>query len=190
MRLPSKRIRKVVELLLTGECRTQKAACERVGLHPDHVCRELKKPRLQAFIAHETRRAIANAQMPAAATLVKLLGADSERVQSEVAAKLLAIAGIKPDDTSRVAVSLDIRAGYVIDITGDSPASVAAPSQAESDMVDVTPDTPRLEQPASFTPDARWSSSATPGPTDEPEPRPPPDAFDLALERRRRLRGE
>jgi hypothetical protein len=57
---------------------------------------------------------IGNAQMPAAATLVRLLDANSEHVAAQVAERLLAINGIKPDDTSRVAVSVDIHAGYVI----------------------------------------------------------------------------
>jgi len=116
----SPRLRKVIDLLLTGECKTQKAACERVGMHPDHVCRELRKPQVQAFIARETRRTIGNAQMPAAATLVRLLDANSEHVAAQVAERLLAINGIKPDETSRVAVSVDVRAGYVIELRHDT----------------------------------------------------------------------
>lgn len=117
------RMRQVIELLLSGACRTQKAAAERVGIDATHVSKELRKPHIQAFIARETRGSIGAAQLPAAATLVRLLDANSEHVAAQVAERLLAINGIKPDDTSRVAVSVDIRAGYVIDLR-NSPSVI------------------------------------------------------------------
>jgi hypothetical protein len=113
----SKRLRQVIDLLLSGECRTQKAAAARVGMNADHICRQLKTPQIQALIARETRGTLAAAQAPAAATLINLLDAKSENVQAAVAERLLAIAGHVPDNTTRVAVSVDVRAGYVIDLT-------------------------------------------------------------------------
>jgi hypothetical protein len=79
----------------------------------------LRESHVQAFLARETRGAIGNAQAGAAATLIRLLDARSEHVAADVASRLLAINGIKPDDTSRVSVSVDIRAGYVIDLRSD-----------------------------------------------------------------------
>lgn len=119
----SPRLRKIIALLLTGECTTQKAAADRVGMNHGHLSRELNRPQVQAYIARETRKTIGAAQMPAAATLIRLLDANSEHVAAQVADRLLAINGIKPDDTSRVAVSVDIRAGYVIDLR-HSPSDI------------------------------------------------------------------
>lgn len=113
----SKRLKQAIDLLLSGTCRTQKAACERIGFDAAHLSRSLRLPHVQAFIARETRSTLASAQAPAAATLIGLLDAKSENVQAAVAERLLAIAGHVPDNTTRVAVSVDVRAGYVIDLT-------------------------------------------------------------------------
>ena len=112
--------------MLSGECRTQAAAAERVGLSRERLCRALKESHIQAFLARETRLTIGNAQLPAAATLIRLLDANSEHVAAQVAERLLAINGIKPDETSRVAVSVDVRAGYVIELRHDteSPSTI------------------------------------------------------------------
>lgn len=123
-RLPSPRVRQAIALLLSGEVKTQKAAAVRVGVRAEVLSRSLATMHGQAFLARETRRAINHAQAPAAATLVKLLNAKAERVQAEVAAKLLAIAGIKSDDTTRVAVGVDVRVGYVVNLS-DKPSEIS-----------------------------------------------------------------
>jgi hypothetical protein len=119
-------LREAIRLLVCGECKTQQAAAARVGLHPQRLSEAFAKPEIQAFIAREARATIGAAQLPATATLVRLLDANSEHVAAQVAERLLAINGIKPDDTSRVAVSVDIRAGYVIDLRpgAESPKAI------------------------------------------------------------------
>lgn len=113
------RIRQVVALLVSGECKTQKAASERVGLHPDYVCRELKKPQVRVFIERAARETIANGTMRASARLVELLDAGSEHVSLDASKHMLAIAGIKPTADAQVSVNIDIKAGYVIDLTDE-----------------------------------------------------------------------
>jgi hypothetical protein len=117
------RIRQVVDLLVTGECKTQKAASERVGLHPDYVCRELKKPQVRVFIERRARETIAAGTMRASARLVELLDAASEHVSLDASKHMLAIGGIKPSQEAQVSVNIDIKAGYVIDLT-DKPDPV------------------------------------------------------------------
>ena len=114
----SRKLRTAVRLLLTGECTTQTAAAERVGMSRTHLSRSLAAPHIVALIARETRAHLATAQAPAAATLVSLLEAQSETVRAQVAERLLAIAGHAPDNATRVSVSVDVRAGYVIDLSG------------------------------------------------------------------------
>lgn len=117
----SKNIRQVVDLLVTGACATQKAASDRIGLHPDYVCRELKKPQVRAFIERRSRESIAAGVMRASARLNGLIDAASEHVSLDATKHVLAIAGIKPAADAQVSVNIDIKAGYVIDLSEPIP---------------------------------------------------------------------
>ena len=113
----SKRIAEVVRLLTTGECTTQKAACERVGMNASHVSEQLKKPHVRVFIERRARETIAAGMMRASARLNELVDAGSEHVSLDATKHLLGIAGIKPAADPQLAVNIDIRAGYVIDLS-------------------------------------------------------------------------
>lgn len=117
----SKRIRQVVELLVSGACKTQKAAADRLDLHPDYVCRELKKPQVRVFIERSARESLANGTMRASARAIELLDAESEHVSADMTKHMLAIAGIKPRADAQVNVNVDIKAGYCIDLTDTQP---------------------------------------------------------------------
>jgi hypothetical protein len=137
-RIPPK-IAKAVTLLLTGECKTQKAAAERVGLNASYLCDALTKPKIQAFIARETRRTIAQGQMRASARLLELVDASSEHVSLDASKHVLAIEGIRPPDQGQVNVNVGVSVGYVIDLSGQQ-------SQPSVTTIDT-----RLTQPASDT---------------------------------------
>lgn len=115
-RIP-KKIRQAIDLLQTGECTTQKAAAERVKLSPEHLSRTLRMPHVLAHIENRTRIALAQSQGQASATLLRLLNAESEHVQKDVAVHLLAIAGHKPQNSPQVSVNIELKAGYVIDLS-------------------------------------------------------------------------
>ena len=132
----SKRIAEVVRLLLTGECKTQKAAAERVGMNPGYLSEVLRKPHVRVFIERRTRETIANGTLRASARLVELIDAGSEHVSADVSKHMLAIAGIKPASGPAAQVNINIQAGYVIDLSDNPPAK----------MIDVT----------SNPPSARW----------------------------------
>lgn len=123
-RIP-KRIRDAVRLLLTGECKTQKAAAERVGMNAGHLSEQLRKPNVLAHIEHETRVALSRSQAPAAATLIRLATeASSEHVQKDAAIHLLNMAGHKPRQDAQVSVNVEIKAGYVLDLREDTDRPV------------------------------------------------------------------
>jgi hypothetical protein len=134
-RIPPK-IAKAVTLLLTGECKTQKAAAERVGLNASYLCDALTKPKIQAFIARETRRTIAQGQMRASARLLELVDASSEHVSLDASKHVLAIEGIRPPDQGQVSVNVGVSVGYVIDLSG----SQAHPSATVIDTLVTHPD--------------------------------------------------
>jgi hypothetical protein len=125
----SKRIAEVVRLLLTGECKTQKAAAERVGMNVSYLSEVLRKPHVQVFIERRTRETIANGTLRASARLVELLDATSEHVSLDASKHMLALNGHQPPSGPVANVNINIQAGYVIDLSDDPPAKV----------VDITP---------------------------------------------------
>jgi hypothetical protein len=129
----SPRIAEAVRLLLTGECKTQKAAAERAGMNETYLSGALRKPHVQVFIARRVRETISNGTMRASARLVELIDAGSEHVSADVSKHMLAIAGIKPATQPSVNLNIEMRAGFVIDLRSDEEIA------AQKRIVDVTP---------------------------------------------------
>jgi hypothetical protein len=77
----------------------------------------LRKPEIQVFIARKMRETIAIGGLRASTRLVELIDSESEHVSADVSKHTLAIAGIKPRQDAQVSVNIDIKAGYVIDLT-------------------------------------------------------------------------
>jgi hypothetical protein len=115
-------LRHAIDLLHRGECKDIKAAAERAGMAREHLSRSLRLPHVQVFIARKSRETVAFGALRASARLVELIDAGSEHVSADVSKHALAIAGIKPTQAAQVSVNIDIKAGYVIDLT-DSPKS-------------------------------------------------------------------
>ena len=118
-RIPPK-ISQIVDWLVTGACKNQQAACDRAKLDPSYVSRELRKVHVRVFMERRARETIANGTMRASARVIELLDASSDHVSFEASKHVLAIAGIKPAADAQVSVNIDIKAGYVIDLT-DAP---------------------------------------------------------------------
>jgi hypothetical protein len=126
----SKRLRQAIDLLVTGECKTQKAAAERLKLAPETLSRALREHHVLSYIEQQTRVVLSRSQAPAAATLIRLAtDAASEHVQKDAAIHLLAMAGHKPKADAQVSVNIDIKAGYVIDLTEDARVVNAVPQR-------------------------------------------------------------
>jgi len=119
-RIPPK-ISQIVDWLVSGACKNQQAACIRANLDPSYVSRELKKVHVQVFMARRARETIANGVMRASARAIELMDASSEHVSGDMTKHVLAIAGIKPTADAQVSVNIDIKAGYVIDLTDNAP---------------------------------------------------------------------
>lgn len=116
----SKKIRAVVNLLVSGECKTIKAASERTGLAFDYVRQALKEPSVRVFIERAMRETIAAGTMRASSRLVELVDASSEHVSLDATKHMLSIAGIKPTPDAQVSVNIELKAGYVIDLRDDA----------------------------------------------------------------------
>lgn len=132
----SKKVRRAIDLLATGEVTTTKAAAERVGLTANRLYRAFAEPHIRIALDQRTRGEIAHASPAAAARLVELIHAKSEHVSADVSARILAIGDVRPPDASRgPLVNVSITPGYVIDLSGDDRKPAAM-------TIDLTPSTP------------------------------------------------
>lgn len=119
-RIPRK-IKHAIRLLTTGECTTVKAAAERVGLTREWLSRNLTRDHVRVFADRTTRETIAAGMMRAGARLVELVDAGSEHVSLDATKHMLGISGIKPANEANVSVSIELKAGYVIDLSEQKP---------------------------------------------------------------------
>lgn len=120
-------LKEAINLLATGECKTQKAAAARVGVSDAYLCTQLKKPHIQAFLAQQAAGNISRGVLRASARYVQLIDAESEHVAARVSERFLEHGGIiKPQQPGGVNVSINnsIAAGYVVDLTPTIDASV------------------------------------------------------------------
>lgn len=113
------KIVKAVKLLETGECKTQKAIAERLGVSEAYISVQLRKPAVQAFIAQRARENISRALPRASMRFVELMEAQSEHVAAKVTERHLEHAGIIKAQSGGVNVNINnnIAAGYVIDLS-------------------------------------------------------------------------
>jgi len=129
----SAKLRQAIDLLLSGECATKKAAAARANLSPEHLSRSLREPHVQVFIESRVRETIAGAQMKAARVLEELLESGrSEHVKADVARHVLGLGGHVVKNVSPL-VNVGVSIGYVIDLS--PPASRPGP------LIDVTSET-------------------------------------------------
>jgi hypothetical protein len=109
-----RKIKQAIDLLLDGSCATQKAVCDRLKLSPSYLSRSLKSERIRAYVARRTRETIAAAQLPATATVLRLLeSAKSEHVQLQASEFMLRLNGLHANP-SAPGVSVNIGGGAPI----------------------------------------------------------------------------
>jgi hypothetical protein len=153
-RIPEK-TRRAIELLATGKCKTQTEAAAAVGTTRETLCRNLAKPHILEFMRQRAMRTIAMAAGRAAEVKAELLDCADNMVRDRSSTFILGVAGIAPATTPGLAVNIDIKAGYCIDLTEDhrpgallrivSPVTVPA-SLIEQDA-DAAPNDRRTPHP-------------------------------------------
>jgi pantoate kinase len=126
----SARMQKVLTALATKGM-TQRDAAKLCGMSETHLSAALKKPSIQVFIARAARQNIQLGVLRASKRVLELVDADSEHVSLDASKHVLAIEGIKPRADAQVSVNIDIKAGYVIDLTDE---------HKRPPMIDVTRD--------------------------------------------------
>jgi len=117
----SKKVRAAIEKMICGDCKKITDAARLVGLSREHLSRELNKPHIAAFMRQEVVRSLSVAAARAGATKVELLDSDNEIVRDRASTFVLGLADIAPATAPSLSVNLEIRAGYVIDLSDDPP---------------------------------------------------------------------
>lgn len=113
----SKRIRKACDALVAGDVKTVTDAAKLANIAREHLSRELGKSHITEYMRQKACRALAIAAGRAAAVKVELLDGASEHVRDSASSYVLGLAGIKPANDTQVSVNIELKAGYVIDLT-------------------------------------------------------------------------
>ncbi|MFZ0152441.1 MAG: hypothetical protein WAM72_29600 [Xanthobacteraceae bacterium] len=119
MRKPPPKVRAAIEALVTGQVKTITAAAKKVGLTRERLSRAFSEPHIAEALRTRAAREVALSSGRAAARLNHLIDSTSQRVALEATKFSLGVAGIKPAADAQVNVNLELRAGYVIDLSGD-----------------------------------------------------------------------
>jgi hypothetical protein len=153
----SKRVRQAIDLLVTGQCRTQKQAAEKVRMSPEALCRALKRQPERALVEQRVSETIAGAKMKAGAVLEKLmLDGKSEHVRRDVAQYFNELAGYVVQKNAAPSITINnqmIAPGYIVDLSAPAdfhalPASQDSTQNREqvADVVDLHPRGPADQQ--------------------------------------------
>jgi hypothetical protein len=122
----TERVRRAVGLLVSGECKQITEAAAKVGLARESLGRALDKPHVAEFLRQKVLRHLATQAARAGAVKTELLESDNEMVRDRASTFVLGLADIAPASAPSLSVNLEIRAGYVIDLS-DPPRTQVIP---------------------------------------------------------------
>ena len=117
----SKKVRAAIDAMVTGECKTIKEAAEKVGLARESLSRALSTPHVAEHLRMKVLRSLAMAAARAGAVKVDLLDSDNAIARDRASSFVLGLAGIQPATSPSLSVNIEVKAGYVSDLTDDPP---------------------------------------------------------------------
>jgi hypothetical protein len=122
-RVIPKAIRIACEALTSGDAKSVTDAAEKAGISREYLSRRLSEPHVTEFLRQKAARTVAIAAGRASGRLVELIDSESEHVSFDATKHTLAIAAIKPAAEPNISLNIEMRAGYVIDLS-DKPRDV------------------------------------------------------------------
>src|SRR5882757_4780253 len=125
----SKKVIAAIDKMVSGECKNITEAAEAVGLARESLSRALSKPHVAELMRTKVLRSLAMASARAGATKVELLDSDNAMARDRASTFVLGLAGIAPATTPTVNVSINLKAGYVIDLSDDPPPMRTIPHE-------------------------------------------------------------
>jgi hypothetical protein len=117
----SKRVRGAIDLMVSGDAKTIREAAEKVGLARESLSRALSTPHVAEHLRMKVLRSLAMAAARAGAVKVDLLDSDNAIARDRASSFVLGLAGIQPATSPSLSVNIEVKAGYVIDLS-DNPA--------------------------------------------------------------------
>jgi hypothetical protein len=113
------KVRRAIDLMATGDCKKICDAAEKVGLARESLSRALAKPHVIEHMRQRAIRTIAQAAGRAAEVKAELLDCGDSMARDRSATFILGTAGIGPATAPNLSINLEMRAGYVIDLSGN-----------------------------------------------------------------------
>jgi hypothetical protein len=117
----SGKVKAAIDAMVSGDCKNITAAAEKVGMARESLSRALNKPDVAEFMRQKVIRSLAMASARAGAVKQELLDSDNAMVRDRASSFVLGLAGIQPATKPSVNVNIEVKAGYVIDLTDDPP---------------------------------------------------------------------
>ena len=125
----SKKVRAAIDAMVSGECKKICDAAAKVGLARESLSRALSTPHVAEHLRQKVIRHLAIAGARAGAVKVDLLDSDNAIARDRASSFVLGLAGIQPAANPSISVNLDIRPGYVIDLSNEPPAMRTIPHE-------------------------------------------------------------
>ena len=125
---------------MNGQAQTLKQAAEQVGCSREYLSRVLsERPDAVQYMKQRAARALVVSSTVAASRMAHLIHAESEHVSFRASEHVLSVSGIAPVPSPSVNVNIDVKAGYVIDLT---PADEAERQMIERQAKVIVDDEP------------------------------------------------
>jgi hypothetical protein len=117
----SKKVRTAIGYMVNGECKKITEAAKKAGLARESLSRALSTPHVAAHLRQQVLRHLAIQAARAGAVKGELLDSDSEIARDRASTFVLGLAGIAPATSPSVNLNIEVKAGYVIDLSDDPP---------------------------------------------------------------------
>jgi hypothetical protein len=117
----SKKVRTAIAYMVNGECKQISEAAAKAGLARETLSRALSQPHVADHMRQRVVRHLAIQAARAGAVKGELLDCSNEMVRDRASTFVLGLAGIQPDSSPSLAINIEVKAGYVIDLTDDAP---------------------------------------------------------------------
>jgi hypothetical protein len=117
----SKKVRTAIGYMVNGECKQISEAATKAGLARETLSRALSQPHVAEYLRQRVVRHLAIQAARAGAVKGELLDCSNEMVRDRASTFVLGLAGIQPESSPSLAINIEVKAGYVIDLTDDAP---------------------------------------------------------------------
>jgi hypothetical protein len=113
----SPKVRAAIDAMVSGDCKKVCDAAAKVGLARESLSRALSYPHVAEYLRQKVLRHLAIHAARAGATKVDLLDSSNEMARDRASTFVLGLAGIAPATNPSISLNLEIKAGYIIDVS-------------------------------------------------------------------------